>query len=183
MLRLNEPVQVRAAAALALGQIGDEIAFDALSEALKDPSPYVRYASALSLGSLEVDGVTTRLERVLRRDAAWQPRYAAAISIGRTRKSFAIPSLTQALRHDLAWQVRQQAARSLQDIGTPAAAQSLASALADPEPSVRAAAGAALMEIGGLEDRRAVSDALRIENNPSVRTVWSNAQRRFLSKP
>jgi len=177
MLRLDEPTTVRAAAALALGRLGDRIAVGALSEALKDPAPEVRYAAALSLGRLPADGVATRLERTLRSDPAWQPRYAAAIALGRTHKAFAAGILAEALGTDPAWQVRQQAARSLVDLGTAHAAQALASALNDPEPSVRAAAGAGLAKIGGPDQRRAVLQALRDETDPSVRALLALVER------
>lgn len=180
LLRLDEPVEMRAAAALAMGRIGDGVAVPALSEALKDPNPQVRYASALSLGRLPVDGVATRLERVLRLDPDWRPRYAAAIALGRLRKAFSAAALSQALAEDKDWRVRQQAARSLQDIGTPLAAEALLPALKDPEPSVRAAAGTALAEIGAPAQRRAVAAALREEKEPSVRVLLSSAVRRPL---
>ena len=183
MLRIDEPARLRSAAALALGRIGDRVAVKALAEALKDPLPEVRSAAALSLGRLPADGVVTRLEAVLRGDPAWQPRYAAAIALGRTKKSFAALPLSDALTGDPAWQVRQQAARSLQDIGTEHAAASLTAALRDPEPSVRAAAGSALAEIGGPAQRQAVADALRVEKEPAVRSVLSLAARRAFSRP
>jgi HEAT repeat protein len=178
MLRLDQPSTLRAAAALALGRIGDRIAVGALSEALKDPAPEVRYAAALSLGRLPADGVATRLERTLRSDPVWQPRYAAAIALGRSRKAFVAEALADALVSDPAWQVRQQAARSLQDLGTAHAAAALATALNDLEPSVRAAAGAGLAEIGGPEERRAVVSSLKNEADPSVRAVLALAARR-----
>ncbi len=182
MLRLDQPVQVRAAAALALGRIGDGIAVKALAEALRDPSPEVRYSAALSLGRMPADGVATRLERVLREDPSWQPRYAAAIALGRMRKPFAAFPLADALSSDPAWQVRQQAARSLSDLGTDHALAALAVGLHDPEPSVRAAAGAALAESGGPVERRAVADALRVEPDPSVRAMLTAATRRALTR-
>lgn len=182
LLRLDEPARLRAAAALALGRIGDKIAVPALGEALKDPSPEVRYAAALSLGRLPVDGVATRLERVLRTDPAWQPRYAAAIALGRSRKTFTVASLAESLTSDAAWQVRQQAARSLQDLGTSRAAEALEPALIDPEPSVRAAAGSAIGEIGGNRQLRALVEALKNESEPSVRAVFSAATHRAMSR-
>ncbi len=182
MLRLDEPVQVRAAAALALGRIGDEIAVKALAEALSDPSPEVRYSAALSLSRMPADGVATRLERVLRTDPAWQPRYAAAVALGRLSKPFAAFPLAESLSSDPSWQVRQQAARSLQDIGTAHALAALALGLHDSEPSVRAAAGAALAEAGGPLERRQVADALRAEPDASVRAVMTAATRRALAR-
>jgi len=178
LLRLNEPTQIRAAAALALGRIGDAIAVASLAEALHDPSPEVRYAAALSLGRMPNDGVTTRLERVLRTDPSWKARFAAAVGLGRSRKDFAAAPLADALAGDCAWQVRQQAARSLQDLPSPRAIRALTEALRDPEPSVRAAAGTALAGIGGPEHKRAVAEAMSIENDASVRTVLALAARR-----
>jgi HEAT repeat protein len=178
MLRLDQPAKLRAAAALAMGRIGDRIAVGSLSEALKDPAPEVRYAAALSLGRLPADGVATRLEHVLLSDPVWQARYAAAIALGRTRKSFAASALEDALSSDPAWQVRQQAARSLQDLGTVHAAAALQGALNDPEPSVRAAAGVSLAAIGSPAQRRAVADAVDGEPDPTVRSVLASAARR-----
>lgn len=180
LLRLDQPASVRAAAALALGRINDRVAVPALAEALKDPAPDVRYAAALALGRLPADGVATRLERVLKTDPSWQVRYAAAIALGRTRKGFAAQSLSEALSGDDSWQVRQQAARSLQELPSERSVSALASALRDPEPSVRAAAGTALAEIGGPTQRREIADALALETEPSVKAVLSVAARRAL---
>ena len=169
---------MRAAAALALGRVGDRVAVPALSEGLRDPMPEVRYAAALSLGRLPADGVVTRLERALKTDPSWQVRYAAAIALGRAKKNFASQALAEALEGDAAWQVRQQAARSLQDLASPRATTALVGALLDPEPSVRAAAGAALAESDVLSLRSAVADALAGEKDPSVRAVLNAASRR-----
>lgn len=183
LLRLDEPARLRAAAALALGRIGDRVAVPALAEGLKDPMPEVRYAVALSLGRLPADGVATRLERVLRTDPAWQVRYAAVIALGRTRKGFAATALAEALTSDGSWQVRQQAARSLQDLSSPQASAALVGALFDPEPSVRAAAGTALAESDVPSLRSALDDALADEKDPSVRAVLSAATRRAIKRP
>lgn len=178
MLRIDQPADLRAAAALALGRIGDRVAVPALSEALKDPAPEVRFAAALSLGKLPADGVETRLERVLRYDPSWQIRYAAAIALGRTRKAFAAAGLEDALQSDPDWQVRQQAARSLQDLGTAHAAAALQEALNDPDPSVRAAAGIGLAAIGSPAQQLAVAQAVDGEPDPTVRAILASAARR-----
>ena len=57
MLRLDETTALRAAAATALGRIGDAVSAPGLGEALNDPAPEVRYAAALALGRLPADGV------------------------------------------------------------------------------------------------------------------------------
>jgi len=178
MLRIDQPAELRAAAALALGRVGDRVAVPALSEALKDPAPEVRFAAALSLGKLPADGVETRLERVLRYDPSWQTRYAAAIALGRTHKAFAAAGLEDALGNDPDWQVRQQAARSLQELGTVHAAAALQEALNDPDPSVRAAAGIGLAAIGAPEQKLAVANAVDGEPDPTVRALLASASRR-----
>jgi len=178
MLRIDQPADLRAAAALALGRIGDRVAVPALSEALKDPSPEVRFSAALSLGKLPAVGVETRLERVLRYDPSWQTRYAAAIALGRTHEAFAASGLEDALSNDPDWQVRQQAARSLQELGTVHAAEALQEALNDPDPSVRAAAGIGLAAIGSPAQQLAVAQAVDGEPDPTVRVLLAGAARR-----
>jgi HEAT repeat protein len=180
LLRLDQPVELRAAAALSLGRIGDGIAVPALEEALRDPAPPVRYAAALALGRIPMDGVATKLERVLRVDPEWTVRYAAVIALGKTKRAFVADILAGALAGDASWQVRQQAARSLQDIGTEGAAEALVPALRDDDASVRAAAGTALGEIGSAEQRRALKAALRDETDPAVRAMLTLAVRRGL---
>ena len=154
------------------------MAVPSLAEALKDPSPEVRFAAALSLGRLPADGVVTRLEHTLRFDPEWQPRYAAAIALGRTHKAFAAGPLEDALSTDPAWQVRQQAARSLQDIGTPHAVKALLSGLYDAEPSVRVAVAGALGAIGGPEELRTLAEAVDGEDEPLVHAAFVAAARR-----
>ena len=171
LLRLDEPARLRAAAALGLGRVGGRLAERPLAEALRDPSPEVRYAAALALGSLDLDGTATRLERVLRSDSDWRPRYGAAIGLGRLGRTFAAPSLIRALADDPSWEVRQQAARSLQRLGAPAALRHLLGALADPEPGVRGAAALALADAGGASARDALRAALEAERDPSLRSV------------
>ncbi|PIR18953.1 MAG: hypothetical protein COV48_04690, partial [Elusimicrobia bacterium CG11_big_fil_rev_8_21_14_0_20_64_6] len=56
MLRLDEKPELRAAAATALGRIGDAVAAPSLGEALNDPSQEVRYAAALALGRVPAAG-------------------------------------------------------------------------------------------------------------------------------
>lgn len=178
LLRLDESPRLRAAAALALGRIGDRVAVPSLAEALSDPSREVRYAAALAIGLLPADGVATRLGRVLRTDPAWQVRYAAAIALGRTRKGFTASSLALALKEDASWQVRQQSARSLQELPGEGAIEALCAALQDGEPSVRAAAGTALAAVGGPSQKRVVSEALSRERDPSVRAILALAARK-----
>jgi HEAT repeat protein len=182
LMRLDERPSIRAAAAVALGRIGDASASGALLEALRDPAEEVRYAAALALGRLAVDGAASRLTRTLSSDPSWWVRYAAAAALGRTRRPFAAASLEDCLRREARWQVRLQAVRSLQDIAGPRAARALETGLRDADPGVRAAAALALAEVGEDDQLPALRVALRAETDPSNKPLLAAAFRRILSR-
>ena len=183
MLRMDEAPQLRAAAATALGRIGDAVAAPSLGEALSDPSVEVRYAAALALGRLPAEGAATRLTRALRTDPAWYVRYAAVLALGRTRKGFVVPALEDCLKLEPKWQVRLLAVQSLRDVGTPRAASAAAKALADKDSGVRTAAALALAEIGSDAQLQDLSGALKLETDLSARSAESAAFRKILSRP
>ncbi len=183
LLNLKETSELRAAAAVALGRIGDVMAAKPLGEALKDPIPDVRYAAALALGRVPADGGATRLSNTLRTDPSWWVRYAAAIALGRTRKAFAATVLKERLIIEPQWQVRLQIVRSLQDIGGVRAVEAVTLALRDGDAGVRSAAALALAEIGGDQQISPLHEALNAETDPSTRSVLSTTVRRVLSKP
>ncbi|MCM2304505.1 MAG: HEAT repeat domain-containing protein [Elusimicrobia bacterium] len=183
LLRLDEKPEIRAAAATALGRIGDAVSAPALGEALNDPVPDVRYAAALALGRIPADGAATRLSRALRADTSWWVRYAAVLALGRTKKGFVVGALEECLLREPKWQVRMAAVRSLQDVGGARAAGAVARALRDPDSGVRTAAAIALGRIGDDSHREHLSAALRAETDPSARSAQSAAFRRILAKP
>lgn len=183
MLRLDELPEIRAAAATALGRIGDAVAAPSLGEALSDPSTDVRYAAALALGRIPADGAATRLTRALRTDGSWWVRYAAVLALGRTRKGFVVGALEDTLRLEPKWQIRMLAVRSLQDVGTPRAAQAVVPALRDRDSGVRTAAALALADIGEEAHLPFLSAALKAETDLSARSAQSSAFRRILAKP
>ncbi len=183
MLRLDEKPEIRAAAATALGRIGDAVAAPSLAEALNDPVPDVRYAAALALGRLPADGAATRLARTLRSDPSWWVRYAAVLALGKTRKVFSVGALEECLRFEPKWQIRMLAVRSLQDIGGPRAVSAVDLALRDKDSGVRTAAALALGEIGDDGDLQFLSAALKAETDLSTRSTLSAAYRRILAKP
>ncbi len=182
MLRLDEKPEIRAAAATALGRIGDAVAAPSLGEALNDPVPDVRYAAALALGRLPADGAATRLSRALRSDPSWWVRYAAVLALGRTKKGFAVPALEECLRLEPKWQIRMLAVRSLQDIGGAGAVSAIVRALLDKDSGVRTAAALALGHIGSDDQLPFLSAALKAETDLSARSAQSAAFRRILSK-
>lgn len=182
LLRLDEAPEVRAAAAVALGRIGEGTGLRGLIEALKDPAPEVRVAAALALGQLRGDGAVTALGRTLSSDSSWWVRHAAAISLGRGRRPFAVGALAEALGSEPRWQVRLQAVKSLQELGTPRAAEAASVALADPDSGVRAAAGQAVAAIGSYRQVSALTAALDAENDPSTREILRSSYRKLLAR-
>jgi hypothetical protein len=182
LLRLDEKPELRAAAATALGRIGDAVAAPGLIEALDDPSPEVRYAAALALGRLPTVGAATRLSRTVRSDPSWWVRYAAVLSLGRTKKGFVVSALEDCLQQEPKWQIRMLAVRSLQDVGGPRAAEALSRALRDKDSGVRMSAALSLAEIGGNIQLDSLRDALQAETDPSARSAQSAAFQRILAK-
>lgn len=183
LLRLDETPEIRAAAATALGRIGDAVAAPSLGEALRDPVPDVRYAAALALGRLPADGAATRLARAVRVDPSWWVRCAAVVALGRTKKGFVVGALEETLRFEPRWQIRMLAVRSLQDVGGLRAAEAVGRALLDKDNGVRTAAALALGDIGTDAQLPALGEALKAETDLSARSAQSSAFRRILSKP
>jgi HEAT repeat protein len=180
LLRLDEEPEVRAAAAVALGRIGDGTALRGLIEGMKDPAAEVRVAAALSLGRLRGDGAATVLSKALLSDSSWWVRHASAIALGRAGKTFAVDALRQSLQTEPRWQVRLQAVESLREIAGPRAAEAASMALADPDSGVRAAAGQALGAIGGESELTPLHVALKQETDASTRAVLTAAFRKLL---
>jgi HEAT repeat protein len=183
LLRLDEAPDIRAAAATALGRIGDAVAAPSLGEALKDPVPAVRYAAAIALGSLPAEGNATRLARTLHSDPSWWVRYAAVLALGRTKKGFVAGDLEACLKREPKWQIRMGAVRSLQDIGGARAATVIGQALRDKDSGVRTAAAVALGDIGGKPQLSLLNAALKAETDPSVRSAQLAASRRIRARP
>jgi HEAT repeat protein len=100
LLRLNEAVPVRVAAARALGAIGDGRACAFLAQALKDPDARVRFQAALALGEIKTGRVASILARCLG-DPEPVVRAAAALTLGRLGVSATILELmSQALKSE-----------------------------------------------------------------------------------
>jgi len=175
LLRLDEEAPVRAAAAEALGRVGDRRALSFLSQGLQDPDERVRFASALALGRIDSDANVARLERALRKDPSWWVRYAAAGAMGGTGKGFTAGWLERALGEDPSWQVRFQAVWALGELGTARAAAALARGLRDPEATVRCAAALALSRIRGPRTAFILGRALSYEQDGAVRSILAQA--------
>jgi HEAT repeat protein len=82
LLRLDETLSVRVAAARALGSIGDRRARGFLARAVMDREPQVRLASAIALGRVADRGGAKPLSRALRSETDDNVRAALAWALG-----------------------------------------------------------------------------------------------------
>jgi HEAT repeat protein len=129
---LDNPVElspdrtVRAAAAAALGRIGDPIAGERLLAAADDPSREVRYAVVRSLGFVKYSAAGPKLVDALD-DESLNVRRAAVVSLGLVRFEEAIPELRRAMEAQDPW-TRLYAAESLAAIGDRSLAEKLPAA-------------------------------------------------------
>ena len=121
--------EVRWAASLALGQIGDTGAVPALEAALRDPDRYVRYGAVTSLGRLGwKPGDDTAQAYALIASQDWP-------AVRRLR-SAAVPPLIDVIR-DKNPSTRAAIVGLLGEIGGPDAKRTCENALRDPNPEVR----------------------------------------------
>jgi hypothetical protein len=88
LLRLDEELSVRVAAARALGRVGDRRAWSFLARAVKDREPQVRLACAVALGRVAGRGGAGPLSRALRSETDENVRAALdwALSAAKGRR-------------------------------------------------------------------------------------------------
>lgn len=180
VLKLDEGIPIRVAAAVSLGRVRHPLAKGYLVQAARDPSQEVRFAALLGLGRSDEPGVVTVLEERLRKDPSWWARYAAAISLGRARKAFTVGALGTAAKEDESWQVRMEAARALGEIKTDRAAEALEGPLSDEDHGVRAVAAIALGENGAQAALRILKTAFYREKDAFVKSLLSASIKKAL---
>ena len=152
---------VRTEAIDALGGIGPPASplAPTLARALDDPSPHVRWRSALALGRMGPSAAAA-VPAVVRASEAGdaEVRIAAVQALGKMQAADAVPSLVRLLAAGEDPRLRLEAVHALGRIGTAArpAVPGLVLLLDAPDAGTRAAAVRALGRIGGLsaEDRR-----------------------------
>lgn len=162
VLTREKSEEVRWAAALSLGEIGDSAAVESLVRLLREPSKYLRFSGALALRRLHWIPPTT--EQQIRWDIALQ-NWPAVQSQGAEATAVLIELLDDS---DVA--IRTRAVTILGEIGQPTEPLACDRALTDPNPLVRWAAflsfrkcGLSIMHLTrGLQRRRIKS------NNPLV---------------
>ncbi len=158
-LSADTDARVRAAAAEALGRLGDVRALEALLHRLSaDTAAGVRAAAAEALGRLGDRGAVEPLLHRLAFDASGDVRWAAAAALGELGDVRALEALLDCLSADDSSPVRAAAAAALGRLGDVRALEALRHRLsADTDEGVRTAAAAAL---GRLGDRGAVEPLL-----------------------
>jgi HEAT repeat protein len=157
----DDSALVGAAAAEALGLLGEAAPREALVFALTDPSWDVRAAAAQSLGNM---GSLTPIADLLKSFAREQDetvREAIVRALGRQGHKMPIGTLINVLRHDESWLVREAAAWALGERGEDAPIRPLLEAFSgDEDEYVRAAAARALGQTGDPDTYTFLDEAL-----------------------
>ncbi len=183
LLQLNAPLELRVAAAMALGRIGDWRTLGFLKQSMKDSVKEVRFASALALGKTKSLESLAPLINALQRDPDWWVRFAAAVALADNADPMSVEALGQSAASDKEWQVRMQAVRSLGQIGSREAAAALAKPLRDPDASVRAATAMALGDIGGEQSIELLAAANKDERDEFAHRLIADTLRKLLLRP
>lgn len=144
-LEQDGTAQVRAAAADALGRLGDRRAVPALLAAVRDAAPVTRQMAVRALGRLADPRAAEPLTDLLAAAAGKTLRQEAAWALGNVPGADAA-GLVEALS-DPSFHVRRAAACSLGKLGRPSSRAPLRAAADDEEPFVRAAANWALQRL------------------------------------
>ena len=134
LLEADKQASVRAAAAVALGQIGDPSAATALAGALARRLPARGLLARITRRRVEEDEFVRR---------------ASAVSLGQLRSREAVPVLITTLSDERApADVRREAARALGLIGDPSAEAALRAAVISNDPHLATTAFEALRKLG-----------------------------------
>ena len=139
--------KVRAAAADALGHLGDPRAVEPLVATLGDDDMHVREAAAGALGHLGDPRAVDSLAAILCDTDVLDAAFSALVTIGAP----CVPALVATLKDDK-FSVRTDAAKALGQIGDARAVEPLIATLRDSKEPVREAAAEALDRLGWSPD-------------------------------
>ena len=143
--------EVRACAAVALGELGDRRGVEPLIAALKDESEQVRRRAAEALGELGDARAVEPLIALLK-DGYWVVRCYAAEALAKLGDARGVEVLIAALK-DESELVQRYAAVVLGQLGDARGVEPLKELLGDEDASVRAAAAEALKRLRGQSER------------------------------
>ncbi|MCL5035905.1 MAG: HEAT repeat domain-containing protein [Chloroflexi bacterium] len=147
LIKHNRATPVRIQAALALGELKDERALDALVDMLADPDEIINHYASLAIGKIGGEKALNMILDVMGGSRPGNLVYAVSALEGIADKK-SVPALIEALfsRNE---EVREAAARALQFVPDKRAAQALTFLLKDPNSRIRILAAYALAHIGG----------------------------------
>ena len=149
----DDDAEVRYTVALALGELKDPLAVQALIEVTEgDGNPLPRQAAVIALGMIGDKRATRPLARMLR-DAPPDVRFQATTSLVQVNPEKASGYLRKALK-DPDPEVRASAAAALGDLDQHKSVNALAALLSDPTGPVQLEAAVSLARLG---DRRAAT--------------------------
>ena len=169
---------VRAAAASALGGLGDDDAVPSLLATLTDPDQTVRIHSTLALGRLKAVSAGPVFRSIVTRgnlDAS--ERQAAIMSLGELRSTEAVDDLISiATRTTEQETTRSIAIASLGEIGDTQALRPILDFLEDTSETIRFNAVASLGSLGAPEAEDALIQVLRNQHEADfirIRAAWA----------
>jgi carboxyl-terminal processing protease len=178
----DKDAAVRAAAAWALGFRRDEEARTSLASRLGDRAPAVRIEAARALGAIGTEEDAGVLGKRLGREKDPEVVAACLAALARLGEK-AVPWLSIALRDEDAG-VRRRAAKLLQRVKAKNAIHALIVTLGDDDPSVDAAALAAIVSLSDVELPPVLGVGTKKEREAAGRTVsrWWDGTREDLAK-
>jgi HEAT repeat protein/beta-lactamase regulating signal transducer with metallopeptidase domain len=173
----DSDAEVRMSSVQALGQLEDERAVIALSNALRnDSDARVRRVAAWALGNIEDARAVPALTHALKNDRDAEVRRTSVWALGQIESASAVPALTEAMR-DADSEVRSTAVWALGQIEDRSAVPALIQVLRDSDAATRKQAAWALGQIEDAAAVPALAAALR-DADASVRStaVWALGQ-------
>ncbi|MCI0487977.1 MAG: HEAT repeat domain-containing protein, partial [Blastocatellia bacterium] len=161
VLASSKEIDVRTAAARALGSLKDRRAVESLSNAAGATEKEVRAAAVASLGLIGDPLATDALFRAAKDE---DPDVRAAAVASLALLGIAVERLASDLSHS-GWQVRAAAVSTLARLGDPRAVPAVVAALKDNDERVRAEAAGAL---GSLADASAINPLIAALKDPAA---------------
>ncbi len=168
VLSTDTSAETREAAALALRQINDGQAVDALAKAISDPVMGVRVTAMAGIGYYRNPKARPQVEAACK-DSDPAVRRTAVHTLGQLEDPQAIP-VVEPLLKDADPSVRAVAAQTLGDLRAKNSKTQLIELLKDPEKTVQVSAARALMKLGDNSGFKIAKD-YALDENIAVRLL------------
>ena len=169
-------VEVRLAAARALGSHGDSVAINALIAALRtDTSKEVRKMAAWALGEIEDERAVQGLAAVLSSEQDREVRNTVAWALGEIESASAVQAVGAALQRERDPEIRRTLVWALGEIESPEGVPFLATVIRDSDAELREKAAWALGEIESPAAIEPLAAMLSAERSTSIREmiIWA----------